>query len=336
MVRPPRLVTERLILRGFEPRDVAPGVASAADPETQRFLSGPLGPYDAFANLATHAGHWALRGYGSWIVERREDLAPVGRVGLWHPETWPDVEIGWRLHRSAWGHGYATEAARAALGWVWTTQPLHHLISLIVPENAASQRLARRLGHENTGPIEIPSVGAADRWLLPRPDNPYDMRPATRDDAGRLAALVSDAFAAYRDISPPGWAPRAHPPEDEHEALDHPDARTVVADPGGVLAGVVSYQPAATTRLASDDPGLVHFRRLFLHPGWHGTGLAQRLHDLAVDDCRARGFTRMVLFTPYAQGRARRFYERAGWTHVADDVADPLLGMATSEYSYIL
>jgi RimJ/RimL family protein N-acetyltransferase len=101
MVRPPRLVTERLILRGFAPRDVAPGVASAADPETQRFLSGPLGPYDAFANLATHAGHWALRGYGSWVVERREDLAPVGRVGLWHPEAWPDVEIGWRLHRSA-------------------------------------------------------------------------------------------------------------------------------------------------------------------------------------------------------------------------------------------
>jgi GNAT superfamily N-acetyltransferase len=99
---------------------------------------------------------------------------------------------------------------------------------------------------------------------------------------------------------------------------------------------VVSYIPASASRLRSDDPGLIHFRRLFIHPGWHGSGLAQRLHRLAIDDCRARGFTSVVLFTPYAQGRARRFYERQGWTHVADHFGDERLGMPTVQYRYIL
>jgi RimJ/RimL family protein N-acetyltransferase len=337
MTTVPRLVTERLVLRGFEPRDVAPHLASSQDPEVQRFLGGPKGAYEAFSTLATHAGHWALRGYGSWMVERRSDGEPLGRVGLWCPETWPDVEIGWRFHRAAWGQGYATESARAALGWAWTTQPFDHLISLIVPDNAPSQRLARRLGHVRTDPVEVAGF-TADVWRIDRPsdDEAYAIRPATHDDAPRLSAFVQDAFEAYTPISPPGWTP---PPPDlarEHEAIDEAETRTFVAEPGGVLAGVVSFVPASLSRLRSDDPGLVHFRRLFVHPAWHGSGLARRLHQLAVDDCRARGFTSMVLFTPYAQGRARRFYERQGWRHVADDFADERFGMPTSQYAYTL
>jgi RimJ/RimL family protein N-acetyltransferase len=337
MDAPPRLVTERLVLRGFEPRDVAPHLASSRDPEVQRFLGGVKEPYEAFSTLAVHAGHWALRGYGPWIVERRADGTPLGRLGLWFPEGWPDVEIGWRFYREGQGQGYATEAARAALGWTWTTQPFDHLISLIVAENAPSQRLAQRLGHVNTGPAELP-FGTADVWRIERPsdDEAYNIRPTTHDDAERLSAFVGAAFEDYRSISPPGWTP---PPADlalEHEAIDAPDARSFVSEPGGVLAGVVAYRAASASRLQSDDPGLVHFQRLFIHPGWHGSGLARRLHQLAVDDCRARGFTSMVLFTPCAQGRARRFYERQGWTHVADDFADARFGMPTSQYTYTL
>lgn len=335
----PRLVTERLVLRAFEPRDVAPHVASSADPEVQRYLGGVKDPYEAFSTLATHAGHWALRGYGAWAVERRADGAYLGRVGLWHPEQWPDVEIGWRMHRAAWGSGYATEAARAALGWVWTTQPFDHLISVIHPDNVPSQRLAARLGHANTGLFEVAPVGiTAQRWVIERPpgDEAYDIRPATHDDAEDLSRMVTAAFDDYVSISPPGWAPRAHPPAEEHELLDVPDVTALVARPGGVLAGTVLYRPAATSRLESEDPGLVHFVRLFVDPAWHGSGLARRLHQRAVDDCRARGFTKMVLFTPHAQGRARRFYEREGWAHVRDDFADERFGMPTAEYAYSL
>jgi RimJ/RimL family protein N-acetyltransferase len=334
----PRLVTERLVLRAFEPRDVAPHVASSADVEVQRFLGGPKDPYEAFATLATHAGHWALRGYGPWAVQRRADGELLGRVGLWNPETWPGVEIGWRMHRAAWGSGYATEAARAALGWVWTTQPFDHLISLIHPDNLPSQRLAERLGHVQTGMADLPIGLTAQVWRIERPpgDEAYDIRPATHDDAPALARLVTDAFDTYISLSPPGWAPRPHPVDEEHGLLDTPDVTALVARPGGVLAGTVLHRPAATSRLESDDPGLVHFVRLFVDPAWHGSGLARALHQRAVDDCRARGFTKMVLFTPFAQGRARRFYEREGWTHVADDFADERFGMPTSQYTYTL
>src|ERR1700754_185135 len=143
----PRLETERLILRAPEPRDVEPNRVMCADREVQRFLGGPQSAYEAFANLAAHAGHWALRGYGNWVVERREDGLFVGRVGLWEPPGWPALEVGWKLARQAWGAGYATEAARAAIGWAWTVLDAPQLISLIAPDNVPSERVAARLGH---------------------------------------------------------------------------------------------------------------------------------------------------------------------------------------------
>ena len=335
-MRPPRLLTERLLLRGYEPRDVAADAAVARDPEVQRHLGGVKDDYAAFTVLATHAGHWALRGYGEWVVERREDGAFLGRVGLWRPPGWPGLEVGWKLARAAWGGGYATEAARAAIGWAWTTQDVEELISLIVPDNAASQRVAERLGHVNAGPVTLPQ-GTTDRWVLTRPpgDDAYAFREATVGDAQRLGDFVRDGLLDYRVFASPGWTP---PPVDvahERDTLVTPDTRCVVAEPGGVLAGVVGWRPAATSRLRSDDPGLLHFVRLFVHPGWQGTGLATRMMDMAIDDARARGFTSMVLFTPAAHGRARRFYERAGW-RTDETPGDGMTGMATVTYTYTL
>ncbi|HWI71295.1 MAG TPA: GNAT family N-acetyltransferase, partial [Baekduia sp.] len=196
---------------------------------------------------------------------------------------------------------------------------------------------AQRLGHVNSGRIEIP-LGVTDKWVLARPpgDDAYNFRAATLDDALRLNAFLADAMARYRDFSPPGWTPRVPPLEAERDALNAPDARCVVSEPGGVLAGVVSWRPAATSRLRSPDPGLVHFGRLFVHPGWWGTGLAGRLHTMAIDDARERGFRELVLFTPAGQGRARRFYERLGWRQVRVIDPDDLFGMPTVEYMYML
>jgi RimJ/RimL family protein N-acetyltransferase/GNAT superfamily N-acetyltransferase len=335
-MRPPRLLTERLLLRGYEPRDVAADAAVARDPEVQRHLGGVKDDYAAFAVLATHAGHWALRGYGEWVVERRADGAFLGRVGLWRPPGWPGLEVGWKLARAAWGGGYATEAARAAIGWAWTTQDADELISLIVPDNTASQRVARRLGHVNAGSIELP-LGTTDRWVLRRPpgDDAYAFRTPTVDDAQRIGELVHDLLRDYRAISPPGWEPEPVDLVQERDLLATPDVRCVVAEPGGVLAGAVGWRPAATSRLRSPDPGLLHFVRLFVHRGWHGTGLATKLMDMAIADARARGFTSMILFTPAAQGRARRFYERLGW-RTDGTPGDGLRGIDTVAYTYTL
>jgi RimJ/RimL family protein N-acetyltransferase len=87
-----------------------------------------------------------LRGYGIWAAEERSSGVLVGRIGFWNPEGWPGFELGWMLRRSFWGRGYATEAARAALRVAFTQLKQPHVISLIHPENAASIRVAQRLG----------------------------------------------------------------------------------------------------------------------------------------------------------------------------------------------
>jgi RimJ/RimL family protein N-acetyltransferase/GNAT superfamily N-acetyltransferase len=329
----PRLETERLILRALAAQDIGPYSEMSADPEVQRFLGGPRDAYGAFENLATHAGHWALRGYGNWAVQRRADDAFLGRVGLWRPEGWPGLEIGWKLVRAAWGGGYATEAARAAIGWAWTALDVPELISLIRPENEASARLAARLGHVPAETLEL-FGGEAVRHVLARPpgDEPLALRDATPADAPRIAAAVVAAFAAYRDISPPGWTGPEHVEAQEAAVLAAPTHRGVLAEPGGVLAGHVGWWPASESRQGSDDPALAHLRQLFVHPGWWGTSLAARLLAIATGQARVAGFARMRLVTPAAQGRARRFYEREGWRPAGPPLEDETLGLPIIEY----
>jgi RimJ/RimL family protein N-acetyltransferase len=120
----------------------------SADPEVMRYLGSGrvLSQAESWSEVAVHIGHWALRGYGQWALERKEDGAAIGRAGLWNPPGWPGLEIGWKLARPAWGQGYATEAGRAAIEWTWRTLDAPELISLIQPGNAASIRVAERLG----------------------------------------------------------------------------------------------------------------------------------------------------------------------------------------------
>jgi len=100
-------------------------------------------------------GHWQLRGYGLWAVEERASGEMVGRIGCWNPEGWPGLEVGWTLRRRYWGRGYATEGARAALEYAFTQLGCRHVISLIRPANAASIRVAERLGERLEDRIEL-------------------------------------------------------------------------------------------------------------------------------------------------------------------------------------
>ncbi len=158
----PRLETERLVLRGLTAEDFEPLAAFMADPEVVRYLTGePQSRADAWRGLAAALGHWHLRGYGVWAVERKSDRAFMGRVGMINPEGWPGLEIGWTLGRPYWGHGYATEAARAAMAYGFATQPVDRLISCIDPDNVASQAVAKRLG-ESKGERTVLRASAKD------------------------------------------------------------------------------------------------------------------------------------------------------------------------------
>jgi RimJ/RimL family protein N-acetyltransferase len=140
------------------PDDADGAVEQLTDPEVMRFL-GTTVPLDAIPDVIHKwLARWNENGFGPFAIERREDGRFVGRVGLlvWDTRTWQlstlrdaaehgQVELGWALARSAWGHGYAHEAALAARTWI-RQQGFERLISLINPENVRSVRLAQRLG----------------------------------------------------------------------------------------------------------------------------------------------------------------------------------------------
>jgi RimJ/RimL family protein N-acetyltransferase len=140
------LETERLLLRQFRDDDLDALTAIGADLEVMEFLGPPMSRRDAWRAMAMVLGHWQLRGYGSWAVEERATGQLLGRIGLYNPEGWPGLEVGWTLARAAWGRGYATEGARASLDYALDTLGADHVISVIDPDNARSIAVAERLG----------------------------------------------------------------------------------------------------------------------------------------------------------------------------------------------
>ena len=93
---PARIETERLLLRPFSADDYENYAAMCADPEVMRGLGTgvPMDRTDAWRHLAFAMGHWQLRGFGWYAVERRTDGEFVGRVGFLQPEEWPGFELG--------------------------------------------------------------------------------------------------------------------------------------------------------------------------------------------------------------------------------------------------
>jgi RimJ/RimL family protein N-acetyltransferase len=156
----PRLQTARLRLREWREDDLDAYAALSADPAVMEHLGGPVDRAAAWRTMALMSGHWTLRGFGQWVLERSDDGRVLGRAGLWEPAGWPGLEVGWVLAREAWGHGYATEAARAAIEWAWSTLGAAELIALIAPANERSAGVAERLGMRRRGSWEQADVYA--------------------------------------------------------------------------------------------------------------------------------------------------------------------------------
>lgn len=170
----PALETERLILRGWRQSDLDPFAAMMGDHEVARFLTADRRPLDraaAWRSMAIFAGHWALKGYGMFVLEDKASGAFIGRVGPWEPEGWYGFEIGWGLARKFWGKGYATEAARAAGAWALDAFDLDRIISVIHVDNKPSQRVAQRLGMRPGAPLLHAGMPHAI-WSIARRDWP--------------------------------------------------------------------------------------------------------------------------------------------------------------------
>jgi RimJ/RimL family protein N-acetyltransferase len=153
----PTLETQRLRLRPFSESDVEPLFALMQDADVVRYVGDRRIPtrQETWRSVAGWIGHWSLRGYGLWAIEERASGDLIGRAGLINPIDWPGPEVGYLLGRRWWRHGYATEAAAAAMGWGFRTIGFDRLISLIDPANAPSISVAGRLGETLRGEVDL-------------------------------------------------------------------------------------------------------------------------------------------------------------------------------------
>ncbi len=141
------LETPRLILRELVPDDLDFVATMLADPRVSRYYERTFSRADAEVWLERQLDRYRRDGHGLWLVVERDTATPIGQVGL----AFQDVEgalqpeIGWLLHAPYWGRGYATEAARATRDAAFDRWHYDPVISLIRPENTASQRVAARI-----------------------------------------------------------------------------------------------------------------------------------------------------------------------------------------------
>ena len=169
--------TERLLLRKPAPDDADDLVAIVGDPEVMRWLGGSLGERDAAARtLERWLARWEEDGVGHFVAVREGRV--VGRIGflVWDGSCWEVssyaeageaavTEIGWTIVREWWGHGFATEGARAVRDW-GRARGVESLVSLIHPDNARSQRVAKKLGAAPAERVET-AGGPAVVWRHP-------------------------------------------------------------------------------------------------------------------------------------------------------------------------
>jgi GNAT superfamily N-acetyltransferase len=156
----------------------------------------------------------------------------------------------------------------------------------------------------------------------------------TPEDAPEIVATVSAGFEGYRAFAPPGWNP---PPDvgsvaGTRKRLGDDDvfgllARTREGEP----AGHVTVSASTRSRWPGGSDDLAHVWQLFVREPYWGTGVAATLHRSAMQEAARQGYAAMRLYTPTAQTRARRLYEREGWVLEGDSL-ESAMGMPLVEY----
>lgn len=156
--------TDRLVLRRWREEDREPFAALNADPEVMRYFVRPLTREESDRLVDRIEARFEADGIGQWAVERREDGRFLGFTGLapasFEASFTPTIEVGWRFARSAWGHGYATEAGRAALHYGFQVRGLETILSWTSVLNLPSIAVMERLGmhHDPADDFDHPLV----------------------------------------------------------------------------------------------------------------------------------------------------------------------------------
>jgi len=164
------LESERLVLRSWRAQDRAPFAALNSDPAVMEFFPAPLSTAESDALAGRFEAELAERGFCPWAVEERESRAFIGFVGLHDVPPYlafsPAIEVGWRLARSFWGRGYATEAALASLRFGFETLGIDEIVSMTSVVNLRSRRVMERLGMSRDPADDFEHLGVPEHHEL--------------------------------------------------------------------------------------------------------------------------------------------------------------------------
>lgn len=168
LVHTPTLTTERLTLRAPTPQDIDAYRAfyDVSDVKVGGYRGGRSDD-EVKAILDRDTAHWAVNGFGMFLLHRTEDGAFMGGTGLSHPDDWPSHELTWWLMPEARGTGFATEASRAVIDWAYSMLGWSQVETHMRDENAAAHALAKRLGGSVDRRETFPDGVTRDVYVLP-------------------------------------------------------------------------------------------------------------------------------------------------------------------------
>jgi RimJ/RimL family protein N-acetyltransferase len=176
--------TDRLVLRPWQPDDLAEFTRLLTDPVVTRYIvvHTPFSPQDVAELSARTLKQWDCNGFGPWAAIEKATGRWVGRIGLDELADWPGphkVEVGWELHRAFWGRGLATEGGQAGVRYGFETVGLGRIISATMTTNSASRRVMEKCGLRFQG--ELAMAGTEVAWYaIDRAD--WEAGQATADE----------------------------------------------------------------------------------------------------------------------------------------------------------
>ena len=165
-----RIETERLVLRSWLADDVDAFLVVNSDPEVMATLGPVMNREQVAATIVRMQRIEAEHGHCFWAMVRQEDNRLIGWCGAIRGSVDPimgQAEIGWRMARDCWGHGYATEAAAATLDWLFANRPDEAAWAITTPANRGSRAVMERLGMTYLPELDFdhPGIPADDPLL---------------------------------------------------------------------------------------------------------------------------------------------------------------------------
>jgi RimJ/RimL family protein N-acetyltransferase len=162
--------TPRLLLREWQESDYDPFIALNADREVMEFFPSVRAKEESMEQIGRIISHIEKYGYGFFAMERKDNHQFIGFTGIANApfESFftPCIEIGWRLSKASWGHGFAAEAAKACLDFGFETLSVNEIYSFTSIHNKRSEQVMIRIGMKRVGEFGHPKV--ADGHFLKR------------------------------------------------------------------------------------------------------------------------------------------------------------------------